>query len=259
MVELQPGSMQRLALESAEGLDELGAGARRKSAAAPIEWIAYQWIADVGEVNANLMRAPGLQFNTHEGMSPEPLHDAIVGDGRAAIRPHSHPCTHTAMAADRLINRSAPGHHAGTERNVLPLDLVFREGGNQCGVSLGRPGDDKQATGIFVEAVNEPGARHDSELRIERQQCILQGMARVAGARVNDQSRRLVDHEQGAILKHHLQRQGLRRDALVALEPCLDAHSLPAQHLVAWSRATSIHLDRPGVDPALQPGPRILR
>ena len=72
---------------------------------------------------------------------------------------------------------------------VLALDLARRQRRDERGVRLRRARDDQQAARVLVQAVHEPGTRHDGELRVERQQCILQGVAGVARARVHHEAR----------------------------------------------------------------------
>ena len=68
---------------------------------------------------------------------------------------------------------------------------------------LGGAGHHQQATRVLVEAMHEPGTRHQSELRIEREERVLQRVAGVAGPGVHDQSGGLVDDEERAVLEHH--------------------------------------------------------
>src|SRR5215470_652760 len=50
----------------------------------PVERVAEEWVSHLREVNADLVRAPGLEADLQESGSVQPLPDAPGGDRRLA-------------------------------------------------------------------------------------------------------------------------------------------------------------------------------
>ena len=108
MIERQGRGMQRLALEGAQGLDELLASRRAACAKRP----PYTGSPTIGyfqmrQVQANLVRSPGLEFHAKVGVGPEALEHPVVRDRRPAALAHRHAQPIAAMAPDRLIDGAA--------------------------------------------------------------------------------------------------------------------------------------------------------
>jgi len=76
---------------------------------------------------------------------------------------------------------------------------------------------------------------------------------------MHHQPRRLVDDEQHPVFEHDLDRHGLRSDLRVRLQTSLDMDVLSPEHLVLGPKAPAVNLDSTRLEPALQPGPRVLR
>ena len=104
-----------------------------------------------------------------------------------------------------------------------------------------------------------PGARHDGELGVERQQRILQRVAGVARARVDHEPGRLVDHEQRAVLEHHVERHRLRGHAASSARSraSMRTCSPPRTLSLARSAGRPPRPRRPRSSP--EAGPRVLR
>ena len=120
--------------------------------------------------------------------------------------------------------------------------------------------DDQEAAGVLVEAVDDAGARHAGELRRVMQERIQQRAVPVAAARVHDETRRLVDHEQCVVLvddrqrhrfgqERHFPRIGFRadHDPFAAVDPG------------GRRRRAAVERGAAGVDPGLEPRARELR
>src|SRR5205814_2171733 len=84
-------------------------------------------------------------------------------------------------------------------------------------------------------------------------------MPGVARAGMHHQSRRLVDDEDRRILVYDGERNRLGGGGGVGRKLRLDAHLLPAQYLVLGAQRPALDLHRPGLDPGLEKGARILR
>ncbi len=211
------------------------------------------------EVHADLMGPPCLELNPNERVPAKASHHAVMRHCRPAVGPHCHSSALTAMPSNGLVNRSAPRHDPGAHCQVVPADLAPSQRCDQRGMCFGSSGDDQQAARVLVQAVHDPCPGNHGKRRIEAQERVLQRMAGVAGAGVHHQSRRLIDHEQGLVPEDDLQRQGFRGNLPVGLEPGVDVHPLAAEHFVLAAQAAPVDLHLAGLDPALQPRPRILR
>ena len=116
--------------------------ARGQLAPTAVDGIADDRISDVREMHADLMRTPGLEPDPRERVRAVLLLDAVVSDRRAPVATHGHLDALRAMAADRLVDGTAAGHDAETDREILALDLVRGEHGDERGVNLERARDD---------------------------------------------------------------------------------------------------------------------
>ncbi len=123
-------------------------------------------------------------------------------------------------------------------------------------------GDDQQAGGAAVEPVHDPRpqhAAHAGEVADAREQRIDERAAGRAGTGVDDEPRRLVDHEQRGVLVHDPQRDvlGLRLGGRGGRH----AHhgALPEPDAGGGARRGRVDLDLAGRDQRLQAGARQLR
>jgi hypothetical protein len=107
--------------------------------------------------------------------------------------------------------------------------------------------------------MHEAGARHAPQLRVVRQQRILQGVLAVARARVHDHAGRLVQDDHARVLVDDIERQFFRGDGGLLLDAGLDAGRLAAGHEIARAWHEPIDPDRAGVDPVLDAGSGVLR
>lgn len=109
--------------------------------------------------------------------------------------------------------------------------------------------------------MHDAGARYGGERRIEREQRVLQGTAAIARTRMNDEARRLVDHEEAWVFMHDRERHArlARPHAFVGDELRLHAKMLACHRTRASQRRYPVLQHAPFVDPTLQPCARILR
>ena len=206
-------------------------------------------------------RTPGLELHARQGMHAKALLDAVVRHRPATIAAHGHAGTLRAMSTNRLIDGASAGHHALTKREVLTLDLVRRERAHQRGLRERRARDDEQSRGVLVEPVHDAGARHSRELRIEREQGVLQGARSYARTRVHHKACRLVDHQHRRIAMHdakgHRRLAGL--DAGLGRELGAHTHPLTTDRKLASRGRCAFEQHPPLENPALQARPRVLR
>ena len=99
--------MQGLALESAQGADEPRCRAARQAETAAIDRIADDGVLDVRQVQANLMRAAGLQFHAQIGMRPKALQHPIMRHRRPPRHADRHAQPIAPMTPDGLIDGAA--------------------------------------------------------------------------------------------------------------------------------------------------------
>jgi hypothetical protein len=107
--------------------------------------------------------------------------------------------------------------------------------------------------------VHDAGPRHRRQLRIQRQQAILQGAAAITGARVNHQPGRLVYDQHMPVAMHHLEGHALGFHAIIGNQSRMHDHLFATENRIAGPRRAAIHLHVPGLDPCRQPRARVLR
>ena len=119
-------------------------------------------MADMGEMNADLMRAPRLQPAGDQGRALERLLDAPMRDRMAAARGRDdrHFLALVRMAAERRVDRArAPGESAPGEREIFAHQRTGAAVvGEQIGEALMRGvglGDDDQPGRVLVEPMDD--------------------------------------------------------------------------------------------------------
>src|SRR5690606_58010 len=227
--------------------------APRQTAPATIDGIADDRIPDVCKMHTNLMRATGFELHTYERVRAEPLHDPVVRDGLATVRPNGHARAHRAMPSKGLVHRATARHDSRADGEIRAFDFAGRDGGNESRVGFGRPRDDHEPARILVQPMHESGARQGRELRIQREQRVLQRVRRVARTRGYDQAGRLVDDDQRVILVDDRYGERLRLHGGLLLQTRLDPDPLASVDFVPGARDLAVHADRAGLDPALEP------
>lgn len=197
--------MQSLTREGFHSLNHGWAGSRRNAEAPTVRLIAHQREADMGHVHANLVSTAGFQLDPHMGVRAEALEHTVVADRRLAAVGDGHALTHTAVAADRGIDLATGGHHANHDALIDAADLAGLHLLNQLGLRLQGLGHHHQARGVLVQAMNDTGTRHVDDVWHVVQQRIEQGTAGMAGGRVHNQARRLVDHQDVVVFVDDIQ------------------------------------------------------
>ena len=91
-------------------------------------------------------------------------------------------------------------------------------------------GDNQEASGVLVDPVDDAGptlaANSRQRIAAMKEQCVDQRATRCTGRRVHHHPRRLVDHDQVAILPDHLERNILRQSRHIIGRVKLDAVDL---------------------------------
>ncbi len=205
-------------------------------------------------MHADLVGAAGFQPALQRGVGAEALAQAVVGDGVAAVLAHGHAQAVARVAVDRRVGGAAGHQRAAHHRQVLAVHLARGQLLDQSGLRLQAAGHDHHAAGVLVQPVDHAGARHRRQRRVAEQQGVDQGAGGVAGARVDHQPGRLVDHEDVLVLVQHRQRDVLRLGVGLGLQRRIQGGQLAAAHRVAAAHRGAVEQDRPGLDPFAQAG-----
>src|SRR6185312_2232866 len=251
MIEREPPRVQRLAPHRRQA----GNVAR-----AAVCGIADDRMADRGEVDADLVRAAGLQRALDERRDRVALAWRDMRARRAAALDDGHRRARHRMAADRRIDGDRALDVAPCDREVVAMHVARGERARQRGLRLRRARDDEEAARVLVEAVHDAGARDAGERRRVVQQRVLQRAAAVARARVDDETGRLVDDDDRVVLVHDRERDrlaGVRRVGLDGRRG--DAQPLAAGEAMTRRAHGAVDGDVAGGDPALDAVARMLR
>ena len=165
-------------------------------------------------MHANLVGAPGLEAaldQRSKGARSEGFQDAIARARLlAASAHHGHALSVERIAADPSFDHSrsrtgrAPDHGVIGALDGVVLELLRQA--RHCPLVL--CGDEKPAR-VLVQAMNDSGTG-DAADPSERcatvgDECIDERTRRIAGGRMNDEARRLFDHDQVAVLVNDVQ------------------------------------------------------
>ena len=119
--------------------------------------------------------------------------------------------------------------------------------------------DDEQAAGVLVEPVHDPRTGDVRELRRVMQQRIGKRCVPVAAARMNDQTRRLVDHQQRVVLVNDDKVHRLRSDGRgPRVHQRDDSDKLAAAKSLLCIRGRARQGDAARIDPGFDTAARML-
>ena len=268
MREAQLAGVQRLPVQSQPGLAAVGR-------------VGHQWMPDRGEVDADLVRPPGVQGaqqrtdRTVAGAGRQRAEHTHVGPRVAPARTcaddrHTHPrarvAPHRGIDGERGLRRHAVG-----QRQVGAMDFARRDRARERGHGRQGARDHHHARGVLVQPVHDARARQQRGRPVPRQQRIEHRARPVARCRVDHEASRLVDDEQVRVLVQHVQRNRLRperqalvrghefeADALAGLDPpgghrgraALDLHVASFDQML---KVTARELRRHGDQQTVQP------
>src|SRR5712692_335221 len=202
MSEREPGRVQQLPrCERLEALGRLPLGwCDAPAAAEGVLPVAHDRVSDVREMHADLVGAPGAERHAQQIGLREARGHPHVRDRVAPPRQHRHALAIRGMTRDwRLDVHGALRKVAPGERRVHALDLAPFDHAGEAAVRKVGLRDEQQARGVAVEAVHDPGPPFGGTL-CERgaafHEHVDQRVVPVTGARVHDQTRRLVEHRE---------------------------------------------------------------
>ena len=204
----QPG-VQSLARERGNLRTARPGSSDRSPGARAIDRIADQRVAEMGEMNPDLMGAARGEaaFDLRRMAVERALHP-ITGHRRFAsfLPDDRHLFTVGAAAANVASDLACGrGRHTPDEGGVRAIDAACGKIARQCMVRLLCLGDDHQAAGVLVEPMHDAGSADPADAGQARaamgQQRVDERAVGISGGRMDNHARRLVDDDQVCILK----------------------------------------------------------
>src|ERR1700687_6435154 len=184
---------------------------------ATVHRVADDRMADGREMDANLLRSPGLRKEAQQGHRVETFDDFKARLRGAPARSNRHALAMHRVASDRLRDDAArPADAPPDECQVLLLDLSRAELRPEMRERGDILGDDQHAGRVFVEAMHDAGT-----LRIKTRphsmpmmkQSADQRPAPVPRGRMHDQASGLVDNQNPVVLIDDVERNRFWLDA----------------------------------------------
>jgi len=209
-----------------------------------VQEIAAYRAAHVTHVHPDLMGAPGLQPQAHQGAVPHDLLHPIMRHRRAAFRAYLSPDAGCFHLGDRCVDHAALRlRHALHHRQIHPLKRLCVQLLLQKVLRMGRFCYHHQPAGTLVQpihrAINE--FLRAAHIRIYR---VLQRVIRMSRAALAGQGRGLVDHHQVLIFIRDVQRKLIGPGLIHRLLPRpAHGHSLPGPQDGADRRGHAVHQD----------------
>ena len=185
------------------GAEEVGEG---DFVAAGVGFVGEDGVADVGEVDADLVGAAGLGLAADESEAAESFEDLVEGDGfLAAFRDGAdgHFFAVGGVEADAAFDVVGVSlGSAGDEGEVFLVDGALFELEGEVAVGLVVFGDQEEARGVAVQAVDDTGAvfaGDGGEGVVAKLEGVDQGAGPVALGGVDDHAGGFVDDGEGFV------------------------------------------------------------
>jgi hypothetical protein len=151
VVETQVGGMEH------DSLGTAGIGQGPAMQRAVVNMIAAQGRAALPQVNADLVRAAGLQAAFHERAIPQFLDDANMRYGPLAFTGRLRAATAAVATVSNDVRFDSFRFRLTTDQGqVAALDGMLAKLLAQVPLGLRRQGEDHQAAGVLVDAVDRP-------------------------------------------------------------------------------------------------------
>lgn len=210
MIDAEASRMKRLPLEALKRCNQLGACALGQPGPPAIDRISDQGVTDMSHVDADLMRAAGLELDFNQCVGGKSLVDSIVGDSGLSIGANCKALAVTPVPADGKVNGSPAGQRSLHQGQILAMDGMRLKLFDEELVSFNGARHHQKTAGVLVNPMHDTGPWHLVERGGVMQKRILECPVVVPSRRMNDQSLRFVDHNQGVILIDDMQGYGLR-------------------------------------------------
>ena len=178
--------------------------ARGKRLAAAIVHVAGHRVSESGEVDTDLMRAPGVEVTAQKGMGSFAFEDGVPSARETTARDHGHPLSLPRMASDRAFELARVGLHlAARDGDIRAAERAVAELRRESAVRGVVARDDDEARRPLVEAVDDSrpsGPARSGPAAASTEQRMNEGPGVMPGRRVHDHARRLVDDGEVVIL-----------------------------------------------------------
>ncbi len=180
---------------------------------APVDSVSQHRVADVGEVDPDLVGAPGQKANLKEAVSPGQRETAELRDRLPPPGDHCHPLAAPGIAPDWRFDPGRPLRHLSDDdrqveaMHAAPLQLLAEVPMRDIVA-----GHDEETRGVPVEPVDNTRALSSPNGRpalAPRQEPVDERASGMPGTRMNDQPGGFVEHHQVLILIDHVQSYGL--------------------------------------------------
>ena len=229
-----------------------------------INRIADHSMAEVFQVDADLVRPASFRLALHEGFAVAGFQHAIVRERLASPLHNRHFLPVDGMATDGGFDFSV--RHAGDsidEGEISFFNTSRSELLGQGAVDLFRFGHHQTARGLLVEAVDDArtlGATHNFDPRTMVEKPVGKSALAVTRAGVHNEARRFVDHEQMFVFKKNPQWNFLRGEWRGGgLNGNFQNHGVPFAENERGFRGSAVHESASIANESLQPRSRKIR
>src|SRR5215831_4846415 len=251
MDEREPRRVQSLARERRPS---------RSRAAPAVHRIAEERVPNRGKMHADLVRASRFELAAQKRRAVEMLDDADVRACGPAVRYDRHRRARDRVPADRCVDGHGARNSSRRNREIFPLDRSRRELTHEIGLRRRGLCDHHETARVLVQTMHDARSWKLRERRSVMEQRVQKRPVAIAAARMDDELCRLVDHEDRVVLVDHRKRNRLRHVRRCGwirgrrnVDPFMAAQPMLLRDVDAVDR------DVAGLDPALEPAPRMLR
>ena len=211
----------------------------------------------MGEVDADLMCAPGFQLHLQQGGFGAAREDVPQSNGVLAVAfDDCHFLAMLRVSTDGGTRFTAVcGRCAGGDCQVVFFDQAFGERRAQTVPGNRVAGDDHDAGGIFVETVDDAGSRvvvrHFREaVVVVSEQGVDQSAGLRAGAGVDNEVGRFIDDQDILVLEENRQVKGLRVELHLFGRRPVDSNFITGSDIVAFACRCAVAGDATMIDDA---------
>ena len=221
-----------------------------------VDAVAEQRVPDVGHVDADLVRAPGLEPAAQVRPALVAGDDLPVRDGAAASGHDGHALAVRRASGYRRVDRAgvlphAAAHDALVDARQAVVGELGAEGEVRGVVLRG----DNEARGVLVYAVDDAGpplaAYAGEAFAAVEDKRVYKRAVRVPRRGMDDHAPRLVDHDGVRVLKDHVERYVLRRKRDLGRLRQLDAVYLAGGGFPVLLHLAARERDRPALNEPL--------
>ena len=235
---------------------------QRRTTAPPVHAIARHRVAEVGQVDPDLVGPAGLQARLQISEVGEALEDPPPRHRppSPAHGPNGHPGAVVRVSPDRLIHDALGAGDAAVDHRVI--DAPHGPGEELRGerfVGGGRLGDDQESGRVLVQTVHDARPARSTDARRAgrmRQHRGGERASRMPGPGMNDHPGWLVEHQHVLVLVHDRERDGLGLERLRRERRDLDLDPLAGGHVVGGLALRPVHANQSRVDQRLESGAR---